>query len=107
MSPSSRHRKADQLPVQRRACASVFAALGDETRLALVGELAGGKPRSITQLTEGAKISRQAISKHLRVLQDSGVVRSVKSGRETLFEYEPKAVGEAREYLDLISKQWD
>jgi DNA-binding transcriptional ArsR family regulator len=87
--------------------ASVFAALGDETRLKLVDELSRGQPRSITSLSEGAKITRQAITKHLRVLEGVGLVRNVKSGRESLFEFNPKPLGDAEEALQFFSKQWD
>ncbi|MGH9776710.1 MAG: ArsR/SmtB family transcription factor, partial [Candidatus Acidiferrales bacterium] len=69
---------------ERKAHAPVFAALGDETRLSLVAKLCGGRPQSISQLAEGSNLTRQAITKHLRVLESAGVVRSVRSGRENL-----------------------
>jgi DNA-binding transcriptional ArsR family regulator len=93
--------------VRRRAPAPVFAALGDETRLSLVAKLCGGRPQSISQLTAGSTLTRQAITKHLRVLETVGVVRSVRSGRENLFEFDPAPVAEMRRYLDFVSKQWD
>jgi DNA-binding transcriptional ArsR family regulator len=92
---------------KRRMQASVFAALGDETRLVLVAKLAGGQPYSISQLTKGSKLTRQAISKHLRVLETAGMVRSVRSGREKLFEFSPRPTEGIKEYLDFISEQWD
>ncbi len=85
----------------------VFAALGDETRLALVVRLSGGSALSITSLTEGSALTRQAITKHLRVLQGAGLVRGVRRGRENLFELEPEPLDEARQALDGISRQWD
>ena len=85
----------------------MFAALGDETRLALVERLADGRSRSIAQLTQGTKISRQAVTKHLRVLQDAGVVRCARLGRERRFALDPEPIVEMKEYLDLVSKQWD
>ncbi len=97
---------ASQIRALRRN-APRFAALGDETRLALIGRL-GGEPRlSITQLSQGSPLTRQAITKHLRVLQDAGLVRATRKGRESLFELEREAVDEARRSLDDISKQWD
>jgi len=93
--------------VRRRQHAAAFAALGDETRLALVSALAGGAPRSIARLTEGARMSRQAISKHLRMLEHAGIVRSRRSGRENLFEFNPQPVHELRGYLERVSSQWD
>jgi DNA-binding transcriptional ArsR family regulator len=72
-----------------RASAPVFAALGDQTRLSLVAKLSGGKPRSISQLTKGTRLTRQAITKHLRVLERVAIVRSVRTGRQSLFEFDP------------------
>ena len=92
---------------KRRAHAPVFAALGDETRLTLVAKLCGGRPRSISQLTEGSKLSRQAITKHLRVLERAKIVHSVRTGRESLFEFDPEPIEEIKKYLDLVSEQWD
>lgn len=90
-----------------RARAPVFAALGDETRLALVAKLCNGRASSISRLTEGSRLTRQAITKHLRVLEDAGIVRSVRAGRESLFELDPKPLEEMREYLGFVSEQWD
>jgi DNA-binding transcriptional ArsR family regulator len=92
---------------RRRTQAVVFAALGDETRLSLVAKLSGGKVRSIAQLTAGSKLTRQAITKHLRVLESVALVRSVRSGRENLFEFDPQPIQDAREYFDFVSEQWD
>jgi DNA-binding transcriptional ArsR family regulator len=90
-----------------RARAAAFAALGDETRLALVAKLCRGQPRSISQLTEGSGVSRQAITKHLRVLQGAGIVHSVRHGRESRFAFDPEPMAEVKQYLDLVSEQWD
>src|SRR4051794_9041879 len=87
--------------------ASVFAALGDETRLSVLARLAKGEPESISRLTEGTRLTRQAVTKHLRVLEGAGVVRSVRVGRESRFTLEPKPIDEARAYLNLVSQQWD
>ena len=87
--------------------APVFAALGDKTRLALVAKLGRGQPRSISQLTQGSRLTRQAITKHLHVLESAGVVRSVRAGRENLYELDPEPLEELRRYLDRVSEQWD
>jgi DNA-binding transcriptional ArsR family regulator len=92
---------------KRQARAPVFAALGDETRLLLVAKLCGGQPHSISQLTEGSKLTRQAITKHLRVLESVGIVHSVRRGRESRFEFDPEPIEGMKEYLDFISQQWD
>jgi DNA-binding transcriptional ArsR family regulator len=86
--------------------AALFAALGDETRLRLVLRLGDG-PASITKLTAGSKITRQAITKHLRVLEDARLVQATRHGRESVWHLDRRRVDEARGYLDLISKQWD
>jgi DNA-binding transcriptional ArsR family regulator len=90
-----------------RAYAPVFAALGDKSRLSLVAKLCSGQPHSISQLTRGSRLTRQAITKHLRVLEGAGIVHSVRAGRESLFEFEPEAIEEIRKYLDRVSEQWD
>jgi DNA-binding transcriptional ArsR family regulator len=90
-----------------QGAAPVFAALGDETRLRLVARLCTDGPQSIARLTEGAEVTRQAISKHLRVLEEAGVVRGSRDGRESVWEIEPRRLDDARRSLDLISARWD
>lgn len=87
--------------------APVFAALGDETRLALVVRLCAGGPLSIARLTEGTDVTRQAVTKHLHVLEDAGLVRGARLGREQIWEIEPARVLAAGHYLDQIAAQWD
>jgi DNA-binding transcriptional ArsR family regulator len=87
--------------------APIFAALGDETRLSLVMKLGRGRPCSISQLTEGTGLTRQAITKHLRVLQSVGLVHGLRSGRESLFRFNPEPVEEMQRYLERVSRQWD
>ncbi len=81
--------------------------LGDATRLELVGRLIDGRPRSIAQLTDGSSLTRQGITKHLRVLEQAGIVTSSRVGRESRFAFVPKPIDEARSYLDAVSRQWD
>ena len=92
---------------QQQAPAPVFAALGDKTRLSLVAKLSGGRPHSIAQLTAGSRLTRQAITKHLRVLERAKIVHCIRAGRESLFQFDPEPVEEIRKYLDLVSAQWD
>jgi DNA-binding transcriptional ArsR family regulator len=87
--------------------ASIFAALGDETRLIVLARLSEGSRCSISTLTKGTRITRQAITKHLRVLQEAGLVRGARQGRESLFELEPQPLEEARRALENLSRQWD
>ena len=87
--------------------APVFAALGDETRLQLVSRLCNNGPTSITRLSDGFPMTRQAVTKHLRVMQKSGLVRSSRHGRENIWQLDQRRLSDVRHYLDLISKQWD
>ncbi len=90
-----------------REAAVLFAALGDPTRLQLIGRLSSGGPGSISQLSEKSAVSRQAITKHLEVLAEAGLVRGSRQGRERIWELEPQRLAAAHDYLDRISKQWD
>ena len=87
--------------------AAVFAALGDETRLSLIGRLSSGPPQSISRLSDGSVLTRQAITKHLRVLEAAGVVHSVRAGRESLFALRPEPLRDLQSYLGRVSDQWD
>jgi DNA-binding transcriptional ArsR family regulator len=89
------------------APAKVFAALGDPTRLLLVGKLGDGTPLSISRLAAGTKLTRQAITKHLAVLESAGVVGRERLGRESLYRLDPACITEMRKYLDGISRRWD
>ena len=85
----------------------LFAALGDETRLRLIVILCAGGAVSIAELTSGLEITRQAVTKHLHVLADAGLVHDFKVGRERLWEFKPTRLEEARHSLDAIARQWD
>jgi DNA-binding transcriptional ArsR family regulator len=102
---STKHHRS--LAAARRSHASVFAALGDETRLLLVARLSDGVPQSIVQLTEGSKLTRQAISKHLRVLEDAGIVESERIGRESQYTFKSQVIDDAKTYLQEVSDRWD
>jgi len=87
--------------------APVFAALGDETRLRIVARLCSDGPQSIVRLTDGATVSRQAVTKHLHALADAGLVRSRREGRERVWELRAQRLADARRWLDDIATQWD
>lgn len=87
--------------------AALFGALGDETRLRLVSRLCDDGPMSIARLTAGFAITRQAITKHLRVMEEAGLVRATRRGRESVWQLEQKRLADARRYLDQISAHWD
>ena len=99
--------RARQSTANWAEAAPLFAALGDETRLRVVAKLCAEGPQSIARLTEGTPVTRQAITKHLLALEDAGLVRAKKDGREKVFELEPRRLKKAHEWLDVISGQWD
>jgi DNA-binding transcriptional ArsR family regulator len=94
-------------PYSARAKAAVFAALGDETRLSLLARPCDGQRYSIAELTEGTNLTRQAVTKHLRVLERVRIVHGTREGRQSMFQFDPKPVIEMKEYLEMVSKQWD
>ena len=100
MSHSSAARKVDE-------AVPVFAALGDATRLSLVRRLSTDGPLSITRLSEGTGVTRQAITRHLHALGDAGLVRDARRGRERVFELDLRRLEVARHYLDQVAAQWD
>jgi DNA-binding transcriptional ArsR family regulator len=89
------------------ASAPLFGALGDPTRLRLVARLSQQGPLSITRLTEGSEVTRQAVTRHLQVLADAGVISGTRDGRESVWALQPGRLEDARRYLDQISRQWD
>lgn len=93
------------LPEQNPA--PVFAALGDATRLVLISRLSDGRAHSIAQLTNGLSLTRQGVTKHLRVLERAGIVNSSRVGRESKFTFVPEPIRHASTYLDTVSVQWD
>jgi DNA-binding transcriptional ArsR family regulator len=95
------------LPPASEALAPVFAALGDPTRLKIVALLCAGGAFSIAQLTATTEITRQAVTKHLQVLAEAGVVSDLKLGRERLWQLEPTQLDAARQALEAIGQQWE
>jgi DNA-binding transcriptional ArsR family regulator len=101
----SRSRGAAALKVTEAV--PVFAALGDATRLGLLGRLSVDGPLSITRLSEGTGVTRQAITRHLYALGDAGLVRNARRGRERVWELDLKRLEKAKWCLDQIAAQWD
>jgi DNA-binding transcriptional ArsR family regulator len=99
LSPREDHALTDNAPV--------FAALGDATRLELVSRLIDGQARSIAQLSGGLSLSRQGVTKHLRVLERAGIVSSSRVGRESRYTYVAEPIEQVRSYLETVSVQWD
>src|SRR2546428_10101427 len=101
----SRSRSASVAKVA--GAAPVFAALGDPTRLRLVARLSVDGPLSIARLSEGAGVTRQAVTKHLHALGDAGLVRHTRRGRERIWELEPRRLEKAQRCLGQIADEWD
>lgn len=96
------------LPAARpEGSARLFAALGDETRLRLVSRLCDEGPLSVAALTGSFTVTRQAITKHLRVMEEAGLVRSTRRGRESVWQLTPEGLDDARRFLEKISQRWD
>lgn len=87
--------------------AAVFAALADPTRLALVMRLSDGRRASISMLSTDTRLTRQAVTKHLAVLERSELVAHERIGRETLFRLRREGIEPARDWLELVGRQWD
>jgi DNA-binding transcriptional ArsR family regulator len=92
---------------QARRSASLFAALADPTRLRLLSRLSSGPPRSISHLAKDSPLTRQAITKHLKVLRNAGLIKSTRHGREIIFKIQSARLALARQMLAQISRQWD
>jgi DNA-binding transcriptional ArsR family regulator len=101
----SRSRGAAALKVAEAV--PVFAALADATRLSLLGRLSADGPLSITRLSEGSGVTRQAITRHLYALGDAGLVRNARRGRERVWALDLKRLEKAKRCLDQIAAQWD
>jgi DNA-binding transcriptional ArsR family regulator len=86
--------------------AEIFFALGDERRLSVLAKLQRGA-LSATALADGAGVTRQAIVKHLQVLDGAGLVAHRKCGREVLYTPDTRRLDEARAFLEMISAGWD
>ena len=74
--------------------AAVFAALGDRTRLGLLAALQADDSQTVSRLAERSHLTRQGLTRHLKVLEDAGIVRSSRVGRERLFRLDPAPLRE-------------
>jgi DNA-binding transcriptional ArsR family regulator len=92
---------------EAEAATAVFGALADPTRLKLVMRLSDGASRSIATLSLDTSLTRQAVTKHLRVLERVRLVRSDREGRETRFALRPEGLAPARDWIDAVGAQWE
>jgi len=103
----SSKRSAAALQLPPSGAVPLFAALGDATRLRLLGRLSAGGPLSITRLSEGTGVTRQAITRHLHALGHAGLVRHARRGREQVWDLNRERLERAKRYIDQIAAQWD
>jgi DNA-binding transcriptional ArsR family regulator len=87
--------------------APLFAALGDPVRLAMIARLSGDGPLATRDLQRNTGVSRQAITKHLQVLENAGLVSSDRVGRDRQWRMQAQQLAAARRFLEQISQQWD
>jgi DNA-binding transcriptional ArsR family regulator len=87
--------------------ALLFAALGDKTRLALLGQLSEAGPASISEMADSFRVSRQAVTKHLQFLAAAGIIYGTHLGREHVWALNPARLAEARRCLEVIARGWD
>ncbi len=85
----------------------VFAALADATRLRLVERLRRAPGQSTSALGAGEPISRQAITKHLEVLAEAGLVRATRAGRERLWQLDPTPLQPVEAWITALSAEWE
>jgi len=107
MSPGLRTPPPGPPSLSPEHAATLFGALGDGTRLRLLARLSSGGPASIARLSARSRVTRQAITKHLEVLSQAGLVRDDWRGRERIWRLETRRLADARAYLALVSRQWD
>lgn len=93
--------------VNERDLARVFAALGDPTRVGLLMKILAAGALSATALAEGASVTRQAVVKHLQVLEAADIVTHKRRGREVIYEIHAANLTDARKFIDRLSDEWD
>jgi DNA-binding transcriptional ArsR family regulator len=96
-----------QPDLRLRDSALLFAALGDETRLRLLRQLAEAGPASISTLAHNFRVSRQAVTKHLQFLALARIIQGKRAGREHVWTLNPERLAEAQRSLGIITRGWD
>lgn len=96
-----------RVEAEAAAVATIFAALGDPTRARIVGRLAREGRLTLSDLARDTPISRQAIARHVGVLNDAGIVASERHGREVRLSVRPEALAPVGQWLSEVSRAWD
>jgi DNA-binding transcriptional ArsR family regulator len=86
---------------------AVFAALADPTRRALLRSISSGEASTPTELAALLPVTRQAVSKHLALLEQAQLVDAERSGREVRFQATPAPLGDAIAWMTAVGAQWD
>lgn len=87
--------------------AEVFAALADPTRRRVIDHLSRQGPASATELAGTLPVSRQAVAKHLALLEDAGLVAGERAGRERRFRLTPGPLADAVSWMASVGSEWD
>lgn len=85
---------------------TAFAALADPTRRRIL-RLVGGRPRAAGELAEAFPVSRPAVSKHLRVLRQAGLLDVDRVGRSRIYRLDPDGLGEAQRWMEEAARFWE
>ncbi|MDQ3410709.1 MAG: metalloregulator ArsR/SmtB family transcription factor [Chloroflexota bacterium] len=94
-------------PVRDAGSDAIFAALADPTRRRMIARLLTGEAVTATRFASDLPISRQAVRKHLSTLEEAGLVRSERVGRETRFELTPEPLADVVSWLARVEAAWD
>jgi DNA-binding transcriptional ArsR family regulator len=89
------------------AIGAVFFALSDDTRRHVVEQLGDGSTVTPSGLAEQLPVTRQAVTKHLAVLDAAGLVTKTRAGRETHYRLQPERLTEAAAWIAAVGRQWD
>jgi DNA-binding transcriptional ArsR family regulator len=85
---------------------TALAALSHASRRAIVARLARDGPARVTEIAEPFEMSLNAVSKHLKVLEEAGLIRRTKSGRDHIIAFEPSPLREIAQWIHPYEKYW-
>ena len=85
----------------------IFHALGDDTRLSIVGQLSDGSMRRVSDIAQAFDMSRPGVSKHLAILENADLLEMEWRGREKYYRLQPKTLEKARGWIDRHERLWN
>ncbi len=93
--------------MSRHGPVATFWALSDPLRVDILDRVAGGRSVTVSDLAAELPISRQAVTRHLRTLEEAALLKGERSGRERRYQLDTAAMTEATEWLALRTRSWD